>query len=172
MFAANIGAIVGIQVLNKTSEEYWFLVKFNLSLLNGNMDLGNIKKEKAFFLIRLQIDLRLVIRYIEYRTLFLLTKRYWRQDQSKCSRSMNNTVGLLSNRRLKSNKRPSYDVMFVLNAPCRTESLDLAIDEWTRQLQFINSLDIFAKQVIYFGWVLQSSEHKCLSVPAYTPLLY
>ena len=35
---------------------------------------------------------------------------------------MNNTVGLLSNRRLKSNKRPSYDVMFVLNAPCRTES--------------------------------------------------
>ena len=122
MFAANIGAIVGIQVLNKTSEEYWFLVKFNLSLLNGNMDLRNIKKEKAFFLIRLQIDLRLVTRYLEYRTLFLLTKRYRRQDQSKCSRSMNNTVGLLSNRRLKSNKRPSYDVMFELNAPCRTEA--------------------------------------------------
>ena len=35
---------------------------------------------------------------------------------------MNNTVGLFSNRRLKSNKRPSYDVMFVLNAPCRTEA--------------------------------------------------
>ena len=64
MFAANIGAIVGIQVLNKTSEEYWFLVKFNLSLLNGNMDLRNIKKEKAYFLIRLQIDLRLETRRI------------------------------------------------------------------------------------------------------------
>ena len=72
VFAANIGAIVGIQVLNKTSEEYWFLVKFNLSLLNGNMDLRNVKKEKAYFLIRLQIDLRLVTLYLEYRTLFLL----------------------------------------------------------------------------------------------------
>ena len=72
MFAANIGAIVGIQVLNKTSEEYWFLVKFNLSLLNGNMDLRNIKKKKAYFLIRLQIDLRLETLYLEYRTLFLL----------------------------------------------------------------------------------------------------
>ena len=40
--AATIRAIVGIEVLNKTSEEYWFLMKFDLSYLDGNVDLGDV----------------------------------------------------------------------------------------------------------------------------------
>jgi len=38
----------------------------------GTWTYETLKKEKAHFLIRLQIDLRLVTRYLEYRTLFLL----------------------------------------------------------------------------------------------------
>ena len=53
--AATIQATVGIRVLNKTSEEYWFLMNFNLSYLDGNVDLPYVKKENAHFLVHLQI---------------------------------------------------------------------------------------------------------------------
>ena len=53
--AATIQATVGIRVLNKTSEEYWFLMNFNLSYLDGNVDLPYVKKENAYFLVHLQI---------------------------------------------------------------------------------------------------------------------
>ena len=54
--AATIRAIVGIEVLNKTSEEYWFLMKFNLSYLDGNVDLGDVRKRNPYFLVHLLID--------------------------------------------------------------------------------------------------------------------
>lgn len=54
--AATIRAIVGIEVLNKTSEEYWFLMKFNLSYLDGNVDLGDVRKRNSYFLVHLLID--------------------------------------------------------------------------------------------------------------------
>lgn len=57
--AGTIRAIVGIRVLNKTSEEYWFLMKFNLSQVDGNMDIKSVRIIAEYFLVRLQIDSRL-----------------------------------------------------------------------------------------------------------------
>ena len=59
--AGTIRAIVAIRVLNKTSEEYWFLMKFNLSELNGNMDVKSPGMVTEYFLVRLQIDARLIM---------------------------------------------------------------------------------------------------------------
>ena len=42
LIASTIRAIVGIRVLNKTSEEYWFLMKFNLSHVGGNMEIRDV----------------------------------------------------------------------------------------------------------------------------------
>lgn len=53
-----IRSIIGIRVLNKTSEEYWFLMKFNLSYVNGDMDIRGMKVTTEYFLVRLQIASR------------------------------------------------------------------------------------------------------------------
>ena len=56
-----IRAIVSIRVLNKTSEEYWFLMNFNLSHVSGNADIRGVKIMAAYFLVRLRIDSRSVL---------------------------------------------------------------------------------------------------------------
>ncbi|XP_067043990.1 uncharacterized skeletal organic matrix protein 1-like [Acropora muricata] len=52
---AVITVIVGFRVLNKTSEEYWFLTKFNFShvQVEGNMEIGRITSSTEYFLVRL-----------------------------------------------------------------------------------------------------------------------
>ena len=69
--AATISAIVGIRVLNKTSEEYWFLMKFDLSYMNGNVDLKGINIMTDFFLVRLQPNARLKLIFFNF--FFFLT---------------------------------------------------------------------------------------------------
>ena len=54
-----IRVIVGIRVLNKTSEEYWFLMKFNFTQVGGNVDIKDVNVTAEFFLVRLQFDSRL-----------------------------------------------------------------------------------------------------------------
>ena len=53
-----IRAIVGIRVLNKTSEEYWFLMKFKLSQLGENPAMKEHNIMTDYFLVRLQIASR------------------------------------------------------------------------------------------------------------------
>ena len=50
-----IRAIVGIRVLNKTSEEYWFLLKSNLSQVGQN---ASMKDLTDYFLVHLHIASR------------------------------------------------------------------------------------------------------------------
>ena len=54
LIAGAIRAIVGIRVLNKTSDEYWFLMKFNLSHVDGNMEIKNVNIITEYFLIQLK----------------------------------------------------------------------------------------------------------------------
>ena len=55
---ATIRAIVSIRVLNKTSEEYWFLLKFNVSEVDGNVDMKVVNVTVDYFLVRLKLDAR------------------------------------------------------------------------------------------------------------------
>ena len=59
--AAVIKVTVGFRVLNKTSDEYWFLAKFNFSHVHveGNMDIGKITSLTEYFLVRLLTHSRL-----------------------------------------------------------------------------------------------------------------
>ncbi|XP_015758124.1 PREDICTED: uncharacterized protein LOC107337478 [Acropora digitifera] len=52
---AVITVTVRFRVLNKTSEEYWFLTKFNFShvQVEGNMEIGRITSLTEYFLVRL-----------------------------------------------------------------------------------------------------------------------
>lgn len=52
---AAITVTVRFRVLNKTSEEYWFLTKFNFSHVHveGNMEIGRITSLTEYFLVRL-----------------------------------------------------------------------------------------------------------------------
>lgn len=52
---AAISVTVRFRVLNKTSEEYWFLTKFNFSDVHveGNMEIGRITSLTEYFLVRL-----------------------------------------------------------------------------------------------------------------------
>ncbi|KAK2565408.1 hypothetical protein P5673_010459, partial [Acropora cervicornis] len=52
---AAITVTVRFRVLNKTSEEYWFLTKFNFSDVHveGNMEIGRITSLTEYFLVRL-----------------------------------------------------------------------------------------------------------------------
>ena len=59
-----IRAKVGIRALNKTSEEYWFLMKFNLSNVGGDVDIKDVKTVTQYFLVRLWIDSRLAFNSI------------------------------------------------------------------------------------------------------------
>ena len=56
-----IHATVSIRVLNKTLEEYWFLMKFNLSQVAGNVDIGDFNIRTTYFLVRLQLNSRLIL---------------------------------------------------------------------------------------------------------------
>lgn len=56
--SAIIRATVGIRVLNKTSEEYWFLIKFHLSRVGGNAAERDVNIMIEYFLIRFQIASR------------------------------------------------------------------------------------------------------------------
>ena len=60
-----IRAIVSIRVLNKTSEEYWFLMKFNVSEVGGDVDIIDVNETIDFFLIRLHLDSRLIECYVK-----------------------------------------------------------------------------------------------------------
>ncbi|CAH3108364.1 unnamed protein product, partial [Porites lobata] len=51
-----IRAVVGIMVLNKTSEEYWFLMQFNVSQVAGEVDIVDGNETIDFFLIRFHLD--------------------------------------------------------------------------------------------------------------------
>jgi len=59
--AAAITVTVSFRVLNKTSEEYWFLTKFNFSDVHveGNMEIGGITSLTEYFLVRLLTHSRL-----------------------------------------------------------------------------------------------------------------
>ena len=59
--AAVMKLIVGFRVLNKTSEEYWFLTKFNFTHahVEGNVEMGMIKSSTEYFLVRLLTHSRL-----------------------------------------------------------------------------------------------------------------
>ena len=59
--AAVIKVIVGFLVLNKTSEEYWFLTKFNFTHVHveGNVEIGRITSLTEYFLVRLLTHSRL-----------------------------------------------------------------------------------------------------------------
>ena len=59
--AAVVTVIVGFRVLNKTTEEYWFLTKFNFSRVQveGNMEIGRITSSTEYFLVRLLTHSRL-----------------------------------------------------------------------------------------------------------------
>ena len=50
-----VHAIVGIRVLNKTLDEYWFLMKVNLSYMVGDVNQGRIGNVTDYFLVRLEI---------------------------------------------------------------------------------------------------------------------
>ena len=50
-----VHAIVGIRVLNKTLDEYWFLMKVNLSYMVGEVNQGKIGNVTDYFLVRLEI---------------------------------------------------------------------------------------------------------------------
>ncbi|KAL9982017.1 hypothetical protein ACROYT_G010797 [Oculina patagonica] len=51
-----IHAVVGIRVLNKTADEYWFLMKVNLSYVAGNVDIPGVKTMiMDYFLVRLEV---------------------------------------------------------------------------------------------------------------------
>lgn len=55
-YTGTINAVVGIRVLNKTAEEYWFLMKVNLSYVAGNENLRGVKTVIAdYFLVRLEV---------------------------------------------------------------------------------------------------------------------
>lgn len=51
---------IGIGVLNKTSEGYWLLMRFNVSYVGGNVDIGrDVQIRTNYFVVRLQrLDLR------------------------------------------------------------------------------------------------------------------
>ena len=55
-FSGTIRAVVGIMVLNKTSEEYWFLMQFNVSQVSGEVDIVDGSETIDFFLIRFHLD--------------------------------------------------------------------------------------------------------------------
>ncbi|XP_068707581.1 uncharacterized protein [Montipora foliosa] len=55
---AAIRLLVGIVVHNKTSEEYWFLIKFNLSHVGGDVEIGSMKMLTEYFLVRLPLAAR------------------------------------------------------------------------------------------------------------------
>lgn len=55
-FSGTIRAVVGIMVLNKTSEEYWFLMQFNVSQVTGEVDIVDGNETIDFFLIRFHLD--------------------------------------------------------------------------------------------------------------------
>ena len=57
-FAVTIRAIAAIRVLNKTSEEYWFLIKFKLSQLGENPTIKEQNIMTDYFLVGLQIATR------------------------------------------------------------------------------------------------------------------
>ena len=56
LFSGTIRAVVGIMVLNKTSEEYWFLMQFNVSQVSGEVDIVDGNETIDFFLIRFHLD--------------------------------------------------------------------------------------------------------------------
>jgi len=62
-----IRAIVGIRVVNKTSEEYWFLMKFNLSHVGGNVDFKGVQVMTEYFLVQLQLHSRLILLLIFFK---------------------------------------------------------------------------------------------------------
>ena len=62
-----IRAIVGIRVFNKTSEEFWFLMKFNLSHVGVNVDIKGVQIMTDYFLVRLQLHSRLIMLLIFFK---------------------------------------------------------------------------------------------------------
>lgn len=54
--SGTITALVGLRVLNKTSEEYWFLMKINVTVNKGDLNMKGMQpKITGYFLLRLQI---------------------------------------------------------------------------------------------------------------------
>ena len=55
--ADSIQAIVSLRVLNKTSDEYWFLMKINITAADGNVKIQgfdqNTRSYTDYFLVRL-----------------------------------------------------------------------------------------------------------------------
>lgn len=49
----SVRLIVGILVHNKSLEEYWFLIKFNLSYVGGDVEIRSINTSTEYFLVRL-----------------------------------------------------------------------------------------------------------------------
>lgn len=60
--AGNIHVIVSFRVLNKTSDEYWFLTKINITVADGNINVQGLnqkaKGHAEYFLVRLHISSR------------------------------------------------------------------------------------------------------------------
>lgn len=62
--AGTITALVGIHVLNKTTEEYWFLMKINITVEGDSVgDMGGVKSGiMDFFLVKLKVNPGYVIK--------------------------------------------------------------------------------------------------------------
>ena len=57
--SGTITALVGVRVLNKTSDEYWFLMKINVTVDKGDLDMKGLQPILTdYFMMRLQISSR------------------------------------------------------------------------------------------------------------------
>lgn len=56
-----ITALVGVRVLNKTSDEYWFVLKLNVTIDKGNLDMKGLQPIVIdYFMMRLQVSPRYI----------------------------------------------------------------------------------------------------------------